>query len=137
MRFRFGTATSVIFVRHFSSRTILFTDYSEHLRGGAAQMLNMPLIGIAIALIVCAIVARVFAHGQQKADKPQKAEIIRQLLALSERENRLAGTPPSVRSRAPLSNQRTLSGNGPRKAAPNISQPLRSNSPSPKSLTRN
>ena len=100
-------------------------------------MINMPLIGVATALVACAIVARVFAHGQQKADKAQKGEVIKQLLALSERESRLLGTPSSGSSRAPLSKQGTLPGNGTRKAAPKIAPPLRPNSPSPKSLTRN
>ena len=71
-------------------------------------MINMPLIGVATALVACAIVARVFAHGQQKADKAQKGEVIKQLLALSERESRLLGTPSSGGSRAPLSKQGTL-----------------------------
>jgi hypothetical protein len=114
----------------------LSTDYSEPLRGGAAQMFNIPLIGAAIALVVCAIVARVFAHGQQKADKPQKAEIIKQLLALSERESRLSGTPSPARSRTPISKEAMRPGNGPRKTTPKILQPLPSKSPSPKSLTR-
>ena len=96
-------------------------------------MINTPLIGVATALVACAIVARVFAHGQQKADKAQKGEVIKQLLALSERENRLSGTPSSARSRAP---QAMRPGNGPRKASPKISQPLPSRLPSPKSVTR-
>ena len=104
----------------------------------SAQMINLPLIGVATALVVCAIMARVFAHGNQKAEKPQKAEIIKQLLALSDRENRLTGTAPSVPPRAPLSNEPTRPGSGPRRAAPKISQPpLRSNLPLPKSLSRN
>ena len=100
-------------------------------------MINTPLIGVATALVACAIVARLFAHGQQKADKAQKGEVIKQLLALSERENRLSGTPSSVRSRAPISKQAMRPGNAPRKVTPKISQPLPSSSPSPKSLTRN
>jgi len=99
-------------------------------------MINTPLIGVATALVACAIVARLFAHGQQKADKAQKGEVIKQLLALSERENRLSGTPSSARSRAPISKQAMRPGNGPRNATPKISQPLPSKSPSPKSLTR-
>lgn len=100
-------------------------------------MINTPLIGVATALVVCAIMARVFAHGTQKAEKSQKAEIIKQLLALSERENKLTGTAPSVPPRAPLSHEVTRPGNSPRKATPKISQPLRSNLPSTKSLTQN
>ena len=99
-------------------------------------MISTPLIGVASALVACAIVARMFAHGQQKADKAQKGEVIKQLLALSERESRLSGTPSSARSRAPIPKQAMRPGNGPRKPTPKISQPLPSNSPSPKSLTR-
>ena len=99
-------------------------------------MINIPLIGVATALVACAIVARVFAQGHQKADKAQKGEVIKQLLALSERESRLSGTPSSARSRAPVPKQGMRPGNGPRKATPKISRPLPSSSPSPKSLTR-
>jgi hypothetical protein len=99
-------------------------------------MFNLPLIGAAIALVVCAVVARVFARGQQKADKPQKSEIIKQLLALSERETRLSGTPSPARSRAPISKEAIRPGIGSRKTTPKILQPLPSKSPSPKSLTR-
>jgi hypothetical protein len=98
-------------------------------------MISTPLIGVASALFACAIVARMFAHGQQKADKAQKGEVIKQLLALSERESRLSGTPSSARSRAPIPKQAMRPGNGPRKPTPKISQPLPSNSPSRKSLT--
>lgn len=100
-------------------------------------MINTPLIGVATALVVCAIVARMFAHGPQKAEKRQKAEILKQLLALSDRENKLPGTTPSVPPRAPLANQLARPANAPRKATPKISQALRSNLPSPKPLTRN
>jgi hypothetical protein len=99
-------------------------------------MPNIPLIGVATALVACAMVARVFAQGQQKADKAQKGEVIKQLLALSERESRLLGTPSSAGSRAPIPKQAMRPANGPRKATPKISQPLPSSSPSPKSLPR-
>ena|SRR5579864_8116189 len=99
-------------------------------------MINTPLIGVATALVACAIVARLFAHGQQKADKAQKGEVIKQLLALSERESRLSTTPSSARSRAPIPKQAMRPDSGARKATPKISQPLPSKSSSPKSLTR-
>ncbi len=99
-------------------------------------MINTPLIGVATALVACAIVARLFAHGQQKADKAQKGEVIKQLLALSERENRLSGTPSSARSRTPISKQAMRPSNRLRNATPKISRPLPSKSSSPKSLTR-
>src|SRR6476620_9477733 len=99
-------------------------------------MINTPLIGVATGLVACAIVARLFAHGQQKADKAQKGEVIKQLLALSERESRLSGSPASARSRAPIPKQAMRPANGPRTAPPRIPQPLPSNSPPPKSLPR-
>lgn len=99
-------------------------------------MINIPLIGVATALVACAIVARMFAQGQQKADKAQKGEVIKQLLALSERESRLSATPSSSRSRAPMSKQGMRPGNGPQKTTPKILHPLPPKSPSPKSLTR-
>lgn len=68
-------------------------------------MISVALIGVASALLIWAIRAKVVAP--KKADKSQqKAEIIKQLLALSERENEISGTaaPPRVR---PLPKQGT------------------------------
>lgn len=68
-------------------------------------MISVVLIGVAAALLIWAIRARVVADAPKKADKSQqKAEIIKQLLALSERENKISGTAAPVRVR-PLSNQ--------------------------------
>jgi hypothetical protein len=61
--------------------------------------------------------AKVFTGQPKKANKPQKAEIIKQLLALSERESRISASASSVRTRAPLYNQGTRPGNAPRKTA--------------------
>jgi hypothetical protein len=64
-------------------------------------MISVVLIGVAAALLIWAISARVAADAPKKSDKSQqKAEIIKQLLALSERENKISGTaaPPRVRS---------------------------------------
>lgn len=70
-------------------------------------MISVVLIGVAAALLIWAIRAKVVADAPKKADKSQqKAEIIKQLLALSERESKISGTaaPPRVRS---LPNQGT------------------------------
>jgi hypothetical protein len=87
-------------------------------------MISIWLIGVATALVICATMAKVFSDHPKKAEKSQKAEIIKQLLALSEHENRISATPSSVRLRAPLSNQGTRPGNAPRKTATKISQPI-------------
>jgi len=70
-------------------------------------MISVVLIGVATALLIYAIRARVVADAPKKADKSQqKAEIIKQLLALSERESKIPGTAAPVRMR-PLSSQGT------------------------------
>jgi hypothetical protein len=69
---------------------------------------------------------KVFADRPKKASKSQKAEIMKQLLALSEHEKGISATASSVRLQAPLSNQGTRPGNAPRKTATKISQPVRS-----------
>ena len=70
-------------------------------------MISIPLIGVAAALLIWAIRAKVVADAPKKIDKSrQKAEIIKQLLALSERENKISGTAAPVRVR-PLSNPGT------------------------------
>jgi hypothetical protein len=88
-------------------------------------MINIPLIGVATALVICATMAKIFAGQPKKAQKSQKAEIMKQLLALSEHENKISATASSVRSRAPLENQGIRPGNAPRKTATKISQPIR------------
>jgi hypothetical protein len=70
-------------------------------------MISVVLIGVATALLIWAIGAKVVADAPKKADKSQqKAEIIKQLLALSEHESEISGTAAPVRVR-PLSNQGT------------------------------
>ena len=65
-------------------------------------MINLPLIGVAAALVVCALIAKAFAGAPEKASKSEKAQIMKQLLALSQEENKAAAKPPSARTRAPL-----------------------------------
>ncbi len=88
-------------------------------------MLSMLLIGVATALLICAITAKVLLGAPEKANKSEKAEIMKQLLALSNGENKIAGaTSSSARSR-PSSRQRTPPSNGRRKATTRITQALR------------
>lgn len=67
--------------------------------------ISVVFIGVAAALLIWAIRAKVVADTSKEADKSQqKGEIIKQLLALSEREGQISGSASSVRLR-PLSNQ--------------------------------
>jgi hypothetical protein len=95
-------------------------------------MINIHLIGLAAALVVCAILAKVLTGKPEKAAKSQKAEIIKQLLALSESEKRTSKTASSVRK--PLAKQPTRPANqaprlqtAARKTPAKLSQPVRSN----------
>jgi hypothetical protein len=69
-------------------------------------MVNIPLIGVATALVLCAVIAKLFAGGPEKASKSEKADIMKQLLALSEGESTISDNAPSVRTRATLPKQR-------------------------------
>jgi Protein of unknown function (DUF2934) len=48
---------------------------------------GLLIIGVGTALVVLAILAKTYAGGPAKAEKWEKAEVIKQLLALSEQEN--------------------------------------------------
>ena len=60
-------------------------------------MISVPLIGVATTLLICATMVKLFADQSKKANKSQKGEIIKQLLALSERENcsSVVAAPPA------------------------------------------
>jgi hypothetical protein len=95
-------------------------------------MVNIHLIGLAAALVLCAVLAKVFTGKPEKAGKAQKAEIMKQLLALSESENKISKTASS--GRKPRSNQPTRPANqaqrreaAARKTTAKLPQPLRSN----------
>lgn len=66
-----------------------------------AYMMTISLLGVAAALLLCAILAKAFAH-EPKASKSQKAEIVARLLALSETEQKLSKPASSVRLKAPI-----------------------------------
>jgi hypothetical protein len=62
------------------------------------------IIGAATALAVFAILAKTYADEPKRAEKSEKGEIIKQLLALSERENSvsaIASPPPRSLRLAP------------------------------------
>jgi hypothetical protein len=55
-------------------------------------MISIAFIGVATALLVFAIAAKVCGGEPKRPKKSEKAEIMKQLLALSEHENRTSGT---------------------------------------------
>jgi hypothetical protein len=71
-------------------------------------MISIPLISVATALVLCAVMARVFAHGPEKVDRPQKAEILKQLLALSEQQSKISPSGPSIHSPRPSETKQSL-----------------------------
>jgi hypothetical protein len=89
---------------------------------------NGVVIGLAaIAILVLALVAKLCTGKPKRAEKWEKAEIMKQLLALSERESNLAGTVPSVRLRAPASTRQGMRpGNAHLKASTKTTLPSRS-----------
>jgi hypothetical protein len=88
-------------------------------------MVSIICIGVVVALAVLALLVKRFAPQPKKAEKWEKAEIVKQLLTLSERENSISGTAPS-RARTPVRTQRMRPGLQP-KPAGKASQPMRSN----------
>ncbi len=71
-------------------------------------MISLVFIAVVTTLAVFAILAKTCAGKTKKAEKCEKGEIIKQLLALSERENRssVAAAPPD-RSPCSASNSST------------------------------
>jgi hypothetical protein len=64
-------------------------------------MIGIVFIGVVTALAVFAILAKACAGGPKKAEKWEKGEIIKQLLALSDGENSSAAiASPPARSRS-------------------------------------
>jgi hypothetical protein len=68
-------------------------------------MIGILFISLAIALAAYFMLAKTWGDDSRKAKKQERAEIIRQLLALSDRENSTSATPLPVRSQTPLTNQ--------------------------------
>ena len=63
------------------------------------------LVGVAIVLAVAAIIAAIHASKPRKAEKWEKAQIVKRLVALSEIENKENG----ISQRPPASQNPTLS----------------------------
>ena len=61
-------------------------------------MTTIVLVGVACVLVVAAIIVKACAGGPKKAEKWEKAQIIKRLVALSENENKVNGISrqPSV-----------------------------------------
>lgn len=89
-------------------------------------MISILCIGVATALAVFALWAKARAGRPAKAQKWEKADIVKQLLALSEREDGISAIAPS-RSRTPLTSPALPPAELPRKMTGGISQPSRSN----------
>ena len=87
-------------------------------------MTGILFIGVVTALAVFAILAKASSGGPKRAEKWEKAEIIKQLLALSEGEKSISATAPSVRFRVPLSGMRPAKAH--QKQIGKTSQPIRS-----------
>jgi hypothetical protein len=64
-------------------------------------MITILFVGAVTAFAVFAILAKVWAGGPQVAEKMEKGDIIKQLLALSELENRSAQTKRSAPAAKP------------------------------------
>ena len=89
--------------------------------------INIPFVVAAIALLICASIAKRFAdHQPKKADKSQKGEILKQLLALSEHDGKVTATSSSTRSRTPVVSQPRRPATTARKTPDKIAQPIRS-----------
>ena len=55
------------------------------------SMMTLSLLGVASAMLVCALVGKLFA-GEPKASKSERAQIIERLLALSEHDKKSSAT---------------------------------------------
>jgi hypothetical protein len=67
----------------------------------ALKMIAILFAGLLIALAAYFMLTKAWGKGPPKAKKQEKAEILRQLLALSEQENGIPATAPPVRPRTP------------------------------------
>ena len=94
-------------------------------------MIGFSPTEIVIALGALAVVALLLAtilgtRKPKRVEKWEKAEIMRQLLALSEAEMGAAAATPSVRMSAPASKPAMRSGSAPLKATAKTTLPSRS-----------
>jgi len=84
----------------------------------------IALAGLAIGALALALKLR--ARKPKRAEKWEKAAIMKQLLALSEQDPALATAAPSVRLRAPVSKPTMRPGNARLKASVKTTLPARS-----------
>jgi hypothetical protein len=89
-------------------------------------MISAVSIGVAVALVAFVILARFVAGKPKKAQKWEKAEIMKQLLQLSEREDNGAQAAPPVRVRTPLRTPDARRSKSVQKSPLKVSQPIRS-----------
>lgn len=95
--------------------------------GWTIPPINIPFVVAATALLICASIAKRFAdHQPKKADKSQKGEVLKQLLALSEQDGKVPATASSIRSRTPVVSQARRPATTARKTSAKIAQPIRS-----------
>lgn len=80
------------------------------------------------ALLALALVAKWSKRKPKRAEKWEKAEIMKKLLALSEQDAGLATAAPSVRLRAPAAKPAMRPGNAHLKASVKTTLPARSKS---------
>lgn len=88
--------------------------------------INIPFVVAATALLICASIAKRFAVQPKKADKSQKGEILKQLLALSEQESKIPAKVAPVRLKTPVPNPARRPGSAARKTSVKLAQPVRS-----------
>jgi hypothetical protein len=86
---------------------------------------NVIALGAAVVLVL-ALVAKLLGRKPKRAEKWEKAEIMRQLLALSERENTGKPAAPSVRLRPSPTRPVTRPGTAHMKASAKTNLPARS-----------
>jgi hypothetical protein len=70
-------------------------------------MTSILFISLAIALVLYVFVVKTAKHEPRKAKKQEKAEIMRQLLALSDRENNISATAPPLQPAIPRTSKRS------------------------------
>ncbi len=90
-------------------------------------MVSIVIIGVVIAVAMFAILAKSHGGGPKRAEKWEKAAIMKQLLALSDRESGVSAIAPAVRSRAPLAD---------RSSTPAKSRPQQKRNPQPVRLNK-
>lgn len=98
---------------------------SQGHEGDTIKMTIILIVGLVTALVLYVVLAKMWGNEPKKAKKQERAEIMRQLLALSDLENNASATAPPVRSQTPRADQgmqRSKRQSGPTRK---ISQPIR------------